>query len=205
MLHRRQKRYLHFPDKSSFTMTLTLLRQTAVTFPLLNTLHELDFGFRLPQHPEEIFYKKYTKPKQRERREIHQSMQHVAQLLGSGSKCCLSQLVHSRSPQQSEHSEEDLLTDILTIVFDSLSDVNSILKSIVLNNTQTTKRDSILQITELNKLTVEFLNYQDRTGSVIQANKKTHYITTQPPTLEYTETPSIPVLRKCCSTCTLWR
>lgn len=30
------------------------------------------------------------------------------------------------------------------------SDVNSILKSIVLNNTQTTKRDSILQITELN-------------------------------------------------------
>jgi hypothetical protein len=52
------------------------------------------------------------------------------------------------------------------------SDVNSILKSIVLNNTQTTKRDSILQITELNKLTVEFLNYQDRTGSVIQANKK---------------------------------
>ncbi|KAI5735254.1 hypothetical protein M8J77_016267 [Diaphorina citri] len=143
MLHQRQKRYLHFPDKSSFTMTLTLLRQTAVTFPLLNTLHELDFGFRLPQHPEEIFYKKYTKPKQRERREIHQSMQHVAQLLGPGFKCCLSQLVHSRSPQQSEHSEEDLLTDILTIVFDSLKPIVPPIDSCNATCAMTTQREKL--------------------------------------------------------------
>uniref|UniRef100_A0A8D8PY87 Uncharacterized protein n=1 Tax=Cacopsylla melanoneura TaxID=428564 RepID=A0A8D8PY87_9HEMI len=120
----RKKRYLHFPDKSSFTMTLTLLRQTAVNFPLLNTLHELDFGFRLPQHPEEIFYKKF-KPKHRERRQIHQSISHVTQLLSpavSQSPCCLSQLVHS-PPALIPEEEEDLLAEIVDIVLDSLKAV----------------------------------------------------------------------------------